>query len=211
MLNEPHARIVRHLCRDLGLLSEDQAVRLSGDGSTDTEAVVRELGGLVTSDLLRRERIIARVLPPLELPLVAWRPGDRWPDLAAVAWRAEKRWDVRPRVVTVYRAGPVGRRLFGHATRGAAQNLSSLSHDIACGELLLAFYRLAPERVRDWVGDAFRRPDQQRGEKLPDVVLQAPDQTPYLVCELTGVYPKSRLEAFHEYCADALRLPYELW
>lgn len=129
----------------------------------------------------------------------------------AVAWRAEKRWDVSPAVVTTYRAGPRARRLYGHATAGGPGNLCALSHNIACGELLLAFARLAPDRLPDWVGEGLRKAEQGYGEKLPDVILYDPEGSPYLVCEVTGVYPPARLNAFHDYVSGVLALPYELW
>lgn len=211
MLTPNHARLLRHLCRDVGLVTDDQAARLAAGAGPPAPDTLRELGGLVARDLLRRERAIARVLPPLPAPLAAWWPGQPPPDTAAVAWRSERRWHLVPRVVTLFRAGPLARRLFGHATAGGPGNLSALSHDLACAELLLTFSRLAPERARDWVGEAVRKPAAGRGEKLPDVVLHAPDGTPYLVCEVVGVYPKARLDAFHAFVAGELDLPYELW
>jgi hypothetical protein len=211
VLSTGHERLLRHVCRDVRILEAGQAGQVIGHETGDPGDLLRELGGLVARDFLRRERIIARVLPRLEAPLAVWQPGQNRPEMAAVAWQAQKRWDVSPEVVTAFRAGPRARRLFGHATAGGPGNLSALSHDLACGEMLLAFYRLAPERLRDWVGEGLRKPDQGYGEKLPDVILFTADGSPYLVCEVTGVYPKARLDAFHDYVANVLGLPYELW
>jgi hypothetical protein len=211
VLTPGHERLLRHLCRDLRILRDEPAGQIIGHEADRPGDLLRELGGLVTRDFLRRERVIARVLTGLHAPLAVWQPGQDRPEMAAVAWQAQKRWHMSPRVVTIFRAGPRARRLFGHATAGGPGNLSALSHDLACGELLLAFSRLAPERLRDWVGEGLRKPEQGRGEKLPDVILYAADHSPYLVCEVTGVYPKARLDAFHDYVANVLGLPYELW
>ncbi len=211
MLTPRHERLLRHLCRDVRLTIGDLASELLDPCVAEATDSTRELSGLVTRDFLRRDRVIARILPRLETPLAVWQPGEPRPETGSIAWQSQKRWDIEPNVVPVYRAGPLSRRLFGYATAGGPGNLNALSHDIACCALLVAFSRTAPERVRHWVGEDLRKTEQGHGEKLPDVILFGEDLKPYLVCEVTGLYPKARLEAFHDYVANELRLPYELW
>jgi hypothetical protein len=211
MLTQGQERLLRHLCRDVRLTISEFASEFLGlheEGRSDS---TRELSELVSRDLLRRDRVLARILPMFDAPLAAWRPGDLPPPMASVAWQSEKRWTIKPNVVTVYRAGPVARQLFGYSTAGGPGNLNALSHDIACCQLLVKFSRSAPNRARHWVSEDLRKSEQEQGEKLPDVILYDDQFCPYLVCEVTGVYPKLRLEAFHNFVADVLGLPYELW
>lgn len=204
-------RLLRHLCRDVSLATGSQLRRLLANGSADPDESIGDLTALVAGDYLRRMRVIARLLPALTAPLLRWGPGEPQPDFATVAWQLEKRWDIPPSVVPVYRAGPAARHLFGSGTHGNGINLAAISHDLACTELLLTFATHEPVRVRHWVGEDLRKLALEHGEKLPDVILYDDALAPYLVCEVAGTYPKSRLEAFHAYVAESLRLPYELW
>jgi len=209
MLTPGRIRLLHALAVDVRIAKEEQAAALlTADGPVHDP--VRELATLIAADMLRRDRVIARIPPPMAAPLARWAPGESPPDMAAVAWQSQKRWDVAPDVIKVYRAGPATRRLYGDLTAGTG-NLSALAHDVACCELLLTFMRQFPERVPHWVGEDVRKDARAREEKLPDVILFDSGQNPYLVCEVVGVYPKARLEAFHDYVAGTLGLPYELW
>ena len=46
-------------------------------------------------------------------------------------------------------------------------------------------------------------------EKLPDAIIDAPGHS--RVVEFGGAYSKAKLEAFHRYCSEELKLPYEVW
>lgn len=210
MMTPRRERLFHLLCRHVRLVSESQAGRVMAIDAPGTTSVSRELADLVAGDFLRRDRVIARPLGPLTEPVVSWCPGEEPPDFGALAWRLGKRWDVPPRVMPVYRAGPAARRVFGSGTCSGGLNFAALSHDLACAEMFLAFAALWPERLAHWVGEDVRKDGLARGEKLPDVILYGADLEPYLVCEMAGSYPKARLEAFHAYVA-ALTLPYELW
>lgn len=204
-------QLFRHLCRDVRIVSEAQASGVMAIGGPGPADVRRELAGLVIKDFLRRDRVIARVLPPLTEPIARWSPGEPPPDFGALAWRLEKRWDVPPQVLPVYRAGPGARRVYGSGTCSGGLNFAALSHDLACADMLIAFAARYPERLPHWVGEDVRKDGLARGEKLPDVILFDDNLKPYLVCEMAGSYPKVRLEAFHTYASVVLNLPYELW
>jgi len=208
MLTLEQERLLSALCQNVRIATANQAMAILHPERGDEDAS-RELSQLVAKDLLRRDRLLARLIQ-FENPLVVWTPGSTPPEMASIAWRARKRWNVQPEVVTVYRAGPVARRVFGQATANGVGNLNSLCHDLACTELLLTFLARRPERIADWVSEDRLKRDQEQGDKLPDVVLYA-ESGPYLVCEVIGVYPKARLSAFHDFVAGVLGLPYELW
>lgn len=211
MLTAPRVRLLEALCRHVRLATDEQAATLMGHDAGRAAAFTRQLADLVAKNFLRRHRVIARRATPLTEPLLAWQPGQPRPDFAALAWRLDRRWDVPPRVVPVYRAGPAARRVFGSGTCAGGLNLAALGHDLACTDLLLAFAASRPERVRHWVGEDLRKAGLQHGEKLPDVVLYGDDGRPYLMCEVAGAYPESRLSALHDHAATVLTLPYELW
>jgi len=72
-------------------------------------------------------------------------------------------------------------------------------------------YRLAhPELIPFWKSEA--RILWERGglkkEKLPDAVLELPDQRH--IVEFGGAYSKTKLESFHEYCSS-VGASYEVW
>ena len=211
MLSDGKQQFLRHLCRDVRMVRQAAAEALLVRCEGEAIDPARALSDLVARDFLRRDRILARVLPELVDPLYSWQPGEPAPEAGPLSWRLEKRWDIRPEVTTVYRAGPAARRVFGGGGSTGGINLAALSHDLAIGDLLVAFAARAPERLGHWVSEDLRKDDLEHREKLPDVVLYSDAETPYLVCELAGVYPKARLEAFHDFVANALRLPYELW
>jgi hypothetical protein len=211
MLNDRKQRLLRRLCQDVRLIRKETAEKLLRVGEGEEFDAARELADLVARDFLRRDRVLARVLPEMAEPVVRWQHGEPVPEMGPLAWRLEKRWDLKPEVVTVFRAGPAARRVFGGASAGGAINPAALSHDLACADLLATFAVAAPDRLRHWVSEDLRKNDLVHGEKLPDVILYADDLTPYLVCEIAGIYPKARLQAFHDFVANTLGLPYELW
>lgn len=211
MMTAARVRLLEALCRHVRVVAADQAATLLGLDAGQTADVTRLLADLVATNFLRRHRVIARRPTPLAEPLVEWHPGDPPPDFAALAWRLDRRWDVPPRPVPVYRAGPAARAVFGSGTCATGLNLAALGHDLACTDLLLAFAAARPERVRHWVGEDLRKAGLRHGEKLPDVVLYGDDHRPYLMCEVAGAYPAARLSALHAFAATVLNLPYELW
>lgn len=210
-MNPRHEHLLKTLCQKVRLATADQAAAIMAIAAPGPVDTTRELYPLVTRDWLRRDRVLARLLPPFACPIATGGPGDPLPDFAPLVAALERRWDVAPEVTTVYRAGPAARLTFGTGGHGSGQNLAALGHDIACTGLYLAFAALHPERLAHWVGEDFRETVATRGEKRPDLILFGGDFEPYLVCELAGVYPRHRLEAFHAYCAETLNLPYELW
>ena len=56
----------------------------------------RRLKRLAGNGLLARITVQARPIPPLESPLVGWRPGQPAPDFGQVAYQCQQRWRMRP-------------------------------------------------------------------------------------------------------------------
>ena len=73
----------------------------------------------------------ARPVPPLEAPLVSWRPGDPAPEFGQVAYRCQQRWRHRPtRPCTAWIATERGAQFFGGVGRGDLKNALQATHDL---------------------------------------------------------------------------------
>lgn len=170
----------------------------------------RRLRRLSGSQLLARITVHARPLPPLEAPLVSWRPGETQPDFAGVAYRCQQRWRLRPpRPCTAWISTERASQLFGGARRGQLKQPTQATHDLGVAAVWLRLKNVAPQWAQAWRSEDLLA-HTRRGEKLPDAFIVDDRQQVTWVIEFGGGYDSRRVEAFHADCATR-DLPYQLW
>ncbi len=170
----------------------------------------RRMKRLAQAGLLSRIIVPTRALPPLEGPLIHWKPGDPAPDLGSIAYRCQERWRLRAvHPCTVWIASEQGAQLFGASSRGELKQPTQATHDLGVAAIWLRLKTIAPQ----WA-DAWRGEDQlahtRQGEKVPDAFLVDADNVVRCVIEFGGAYDTERVQAFHADCV-ARNLPYQLW
>ena len=207
------AAVLTVLCLKVRLLTLSQIAAGWWPSAGEAEAVAaRRLRKLASADFVRRRRVPAAPLPPLDAPVCVWRPGDPDPDCGAAAWRLQSRWDATggPRITTVFSAGKSATRLYGGVSADRLPAAFQATHDLGVSAMYLRLLRDDPAAADRWIGEDRLAP-HRKGRKLPDAVLaDDPADAPELVLEFGGSYDKRRVEAFHRDCAlrgDA----YEVW
>lgn len=209
-------RRLSHREREI-LTALDQKVRLFGQRQLaehwwhgDLANTRRGMQRLAQGGFCERLVVLARTLPPLDAPLVTWRPGDPAPDCGAVAYRLSSRWRERAaRPTSVWIASEQTARLFGGVRRGALQQPTQATHDLGVAAVWLRFRALQPTWAAAWRGED-QLAHTRRGEKLPDAFLVDGAGAVAAVIEFGGGYSAERVAAFHDDCAGR-NLPYQLW
>jgi hypothetical protein len=151
-----------------------------------------------------------RPVPPLDSPLVNWRPGEPAPDFGQVAYRCRQRWHMRPtRPCTAWIATERGEQLFGGVRRGELKHAMQATHDLGVAAVWLRLKKVAPDCAAAWRSEDLLA-HTRRGEKLPDAFVVDRAEQVIAVIEFGGGYDAQRVEAFHQDCM-ARKLPYQLW
>ena len=207
------AALLVALCSKIRLLSLPQIAAAWWPDAADAEATAgRRLRKLAAADLVRRDRVPAAPLPPLDAPVIAWRPGEPDPDCGAAAWTLQSRWEATggPRATAVFVAGKAAAKLYGGVSAGRLPAAFQATHDLGVSAMYLRLLRDDPAAADRWIGEDRLAP-HRRGQKLPDAVLaDDPAASPELVLEFGGAYDKRRVEAFHRDCARR-GSAYEVW
>ncbi len=170
----------------------------------------RRLKRFAQVGLLTQIMVPTRALPPLEVPLVRWKPGDPQPEAGHIAYQCQNRWRMRAvRPSTVWIATEQAAQIYGGKSRGELKHATQATHDLGVAAVWLRLRNIAPH----WA-DAWRGEDQlahtRQGEKVPDAFLVDTNNTVQCVIEFGGAYDADRVKAFHADCA-ARSLPYQLW
>ncbi len=196
------------LTRKVRLLSLRQTADHYYDGERANAR--RRLRQLVAAGLLVRATVIARPLPVLLTPVVAWRPGDATPDAGVVSNRLKARWRNRPaRECRVVLATAHAARLTGGRASGQLARETQATHDLGVAAVYLHFHRTDARRAEAWRGEDLIAASR-RGQKCPDAFLVDATGEVQAVVEFGGAYDPDRVRAFHLDCADR-GLPYEVW
>lgn len=169
----------------------------------------RRLRGLAGNLLATRVTVLARPLSPLEGPVAIWRPGQSPPRFGQVAHELKSRWTRPVRRCAAWIATPRAANLLGGVARERLKNPSQSSHDLGVAAVWLWFRRTSPAWAEAWQGEDLWA-DSRRGEKLPDAFIVGRDSEPVCAIEFGGSYDATRVEAFHDDCADR-DLPYQIW
>ncbi len=176
----------------------------------ETANARRRLRRLTTAGLVERITVRVRPLPPIQQPIVTWRPGADEPGFGPAAHQLQSRWRKRPvRSATAYIATHRTSQLFGGRGRGRLKQAMQATHDLGVAAVWLRLRQQAPE----WA-DAWRSEDllahTRCGEKLPDAFLVNESGDVVCVVEFGGGYDAARVRELHEDCADR-GLPYQIW
>ena len=202
------AEIVQALVQKVRLFAQRQMADHWWNGELTNAR--RRLKRLAGNGLLARITVQARPIPPLESPLVGWRPGQAAPDFGQVAYRCQQRWRMRPtRPCTAWIATERGEQLFGGVRRGELKHAMQATHDLGVAAVWLRLKQAAPQWAAAWRSEDLLA-HTRRGEKLPDAFIV--DQAGQVIwaIEFGGGYDAQRVEAFHQDCVTR-ELPYQLW
>ncbi len=170
----------------------------------------RRLRVLFAAGLFDRVTVLARPLPPLRTPVLAWEPCQPIPDFGHVAYQLKSRWRCRPaRQVSAVVATPRAAQLLGGKARGGLKCGSQATHDLGVAAVWLHFNAQNPAWAAAWRSEDLMA-HTRRGQKLPDAFLVDDVGRTFRVVEFGGAYDAERVRAFHEDCARR-GLPYEIW
>jgi hypothetical protein len=209
-LTERDSALVRALTSKIRLLTFGQiAANFWPAGESGKLNARRRLAELESRELIEKTRVVFHPLLEMTRPVVAWKPGDRKPDTAAVSTRLITRWPDELTEATAFIAGRKAISLFGSKALGKIKNRYQVTHDLHVSEVYLFFHRTNPRLAAAWVGEEILAPSR-KDQKLPDAILHDEKGRPRLVIEFGGKYPERRVTAFHDDC-EARGLPYELW
>lgn len=203
-------QILQSLCTKVRVFTLQQLADAWWHDAAQPELLARRrLAKLAEVELVRRHSVSAMPLPPLDTPLIQWRPGQRTPDFGAAAWKAQNRWKESARQTIVYSATSKSANLFGGKPTQKLKSAFQITHDLGVAAMFLTLLRTDPQRASRWIGEDLIAPFRKH-QKLPDAVIaDSPASRPAMIYEFAGQYPKSRIAAFHHDCARR-RLPYEL-
>ena len=170
----------------------------------------RRLTRLAQQALLARLTVHARPAPPIDAPLVQWRPNDPTPAFGPIAYRCQQRWRHRPpRPTTAWLATERTAQIFGGVGRGDLKNPLQATHDLGVAAVWLRLREVSPQWAMAWQSEDLLA-HTRRGEKLPDAFIVDQAGQVLWVIEFAGGYDTERIEAFHRDCATR-ELPYQLW
>jgi hypothetical protein len=169
----------------------------------------RRLRQLTGRDLVNRVTVRARTLPPLERPVITWRPGDADPNFSQAAYALRHRWTGRcVRSVTAYIATEKAGQLFGTHESGELKKPAQAGHDLGVAQIWLQLAASAPPWANAWRGEDVMA-HTRLGEKLPDGFIVKNDEV-VCVMEFGGSYDEQRVRAFHDDCRHR-EMPYQIW
>lgn len=174
----------------------DQGRRLARD----------RLGKLAIAGLVTVEERATRAMLDFETPLAIWRPHRPAPDFIELARTLATRWPddaVRTACVTVTDDGARG---VAGVRASAPPADSEVSHDLHVAEVFFRMQNELPARATTWILET-QLPKGQ-GVKVPDAMVR--DGLDRTAIEFGGLYDRSKLESFHDYCRDQ-KMGYELW
>lgn len=170
----------------------------------------RRLKRLEQAGLVAKVTVRARSLPPLEAPLVSWRPDEAAPDFGSIAYRCQQRWKARAvRPTSAWIITETGAQAFGGVGRGDLKHSTQATHDLGVAAVWLRLRQVAPQWAAAWRGEDLMA-DTRHGEKLPDGFIVDEQGEVAWIIEFAGAYDADRVRAVHQDCVNR-RLPYQLW
>lgn len=206
-LTDRDQEILLALSRKVRLFSQRQLAEHWWNG--DLANARRRMRRLEGQGLAECSKVLARSTPPLNAPILTWRPGDPDPDFASAAHRCRSRWWRRPaRITVVWTATDRAAQLLG-GTAGRLKRPVQATHDLGTAAVWLQLHKQAAPWADAWRGEDLMAHTRQ-GQKLPDAFIVNDDGQVTCVLEFGGGYDVHRVADFHQDCAQR-RLPYQLW
>ncbi len=208
-LTERDEEIISALAIRVRLLSQRQVSDHWFDGE-DSNAR-RRMSHLQGIGLVKKVRVRARTLPPIERAIIKWQPSDpSSPNCAKAAYACRSRWRKRHvRTCTTYIATEKAAQLLGGRHRGKIAKELQVTHDLGVTAIWLYLDRTAPNWADAWRGEDVMAATRYR-QKLPDGFIVDTSGTPLCAMEFGGSYDAQRVLEFHEDCVSR-DLPYQLW
>ena len=208
MLTERDLEILHILTKKVHILSVSQVARTWwGQALHPIEATRSRLRVLESQTFVQTISFPVHPEVPLLHPLFTWLPGQPEPDFAALAYRAQARWTSPPifeRFVCATRKAAAHLGGFG----GSRPDANHATHDMHLANVFLFKRVNDPPCAQSWESEDTIRADRSGyDDKLPDAIVTHPFK---MAIDFVGKYPKTKLEAFHEYC-EREGMGYELW
>lgn len=170
----------------------------------------RRLKQLNQAGLVTKVTVQARTLPPLDTPLLSWRPDEATPNFGEIAYRCQQRWKARAiRPTSAWIITETGARAFGGIGRGELKHATQATHDLGVAAVWLRLRQVAPQWAIAWRGEDLMA-ESRHGQKLPDGFIVDSDGHVAWIIEFAGAYDAERVRAVHQDCVDR-QLPYQLW
>lgn len=165
------------------------------------------MSSLADEGWLHVQQALSRPIQSFATPLVAWRPGDYRPDLAAIARSLHRRAIVNAKPVKVVFATTRAATLFCSG-RAPSVKLTQMTHDLNVAELFLHYLRSGLPRDR-WMSED-RLPRDWPIKERPDALVRNEAGEIIRALEYGGDYPESRLAELHD-GLSSIHLAYEIW
>jgi len=156
---------------------------------------------------LHVQQALSRPIQLFDTPLVAWRPGEGRPELAAVARSLHRRAMVDAKPVNVAFATTRAATLFCSG-RAPSVTLTQMTHDLNVAELFLHYLRSGLPEDR-WMSED-RLPRDWPIKARPDALVRNVTGEIVRALEYGGDYPESRLAELHQ-GLSSIHLAYEIW
>lgn len=207
-MTEREYDILRTLTHRVRYLSADQLTRAWWNpGRSGTVAMRRTVRALIARGLLEAQRLPVEPLLNLEVPILAWRPGDPDPEPGPLSRQLQNRWTEHACTTSIFFASWTAARLFGGYGAGIKNSLQ-VTHDLHLSQLFLKLRVQDPGAAARWETEDLREFTPR--EKVPDVYLRDTEGEVERVIEFGGKYDADRVWKFHAYCENR-GYPYELW
>lgn len=208
-MTERDEAILDTLTRRVRVLSVSQVAATwwsqAKQGRDQATARLRELQELALVTLVP---ILARPEPPLESPVLVWRPTDPEPDFGAVSYRLRSRWTLPARrIMSVIATQRAAKRFAGKG--GRMPRASEATHDLCLAAIYLRLLTNDPRRAKRWISEAdLFEAGEGRDDRLPDALIIT--RAGKTVIECGGAYSRSKVSDFHRFCVER-GWGYELW
>jgi hypothetical protein len=210
-LTKTDREFVEMLCGRVRCASEEQHEAFAAlRGVLNPKAARRRRYFLVKAGLLKFVEVPARSSSCLRGPLATYVRGEPGPDFHALSYAAEKRFTAPLEPTRIYYATPKAVRLFGGHASGEMPNAQQCSHDLCVASIYLHLLANDPEVAALYRGEDEMGAYRAKFHCEPDAFLCDNDGTPCVAIEFLGLYPASRIAAFHD-DMKIRGLNYELW
>lgn len=199
--------IVERLCFSISAITAPQMSRGWGWSLGHAERVARALVG---ERLLRKTRISAPPILPLERPLMVFHPRDNDPSFGHLSYAARRRWRAPPIETCAYSASPRAAELFGGGAFPKGASLQ-LRHELHMTEIFLRFKQMRPNISQLWYrGDIAKQLKMVPSPRVPDAFIFCACGGVEWAIEFIGAYPSSRIRGFHKFCKER-EYAYQMW
>lgn len=196
LLNPRSWQLLKTTARGVRLIAPHQLARWWGVSPSSAR---RTLKALAAANFLQEVQVRARKIPPIDSPILRWRPGDPPPHFGKLSYRAKDRFRTIPPIqMTAYCCTKVVLAQFSVPGQGRIKQ-SQASHELGVTEAYLYAVQRWPLFTQNcWVGENVYSNQRRHGEKVEDAHFISHRTGEVLIAvEYAGTYPPERFEALH--------------